>query len=69
MTEKANTPATANAKAEKKLTFAELAALPIGDLATHFKRIVRVDLAIAKPKNAFTASLQFNAKCGAGSRK
>ena len=60
---KANTPAKAPAAAEtKKLTFAELAALPIGDLATHLKKIVRVDLAVNKAKDAFTASLQFNAK-------
>ena len=57
---KANTPAQ---KAEtKKLTFAELAALPLGDLSTHLKKIVRVELAVNKAKDAFTASLQFNAK-------
>jgi hypothetical protein len=69
MPEKANTPVPANARAEKKLTFAELAALPIGDLTTHLKKIVRVDLAIAKARDAFTASLQFNAKCVAALKR
>jgi hypothetical protein len=68
---KANTPAPAQ-KAEpasEKLTFAVLAALPIGDLATHLKKIVRVDQAIAKAKDAFTTSLQFNAKCVAALKR
>jgi hypothetical protein len=67
---KANTPAKADAKAEtKKLTFAELAALPLGDLATHLQKIVRVERAIEKAKDAFTASLQFNAKCVAALKR
>ena len=55
---KPNTPAS---KAVK-LTFADLSKLPMGDLAAHLKKIVRVDLAIEKARDAFTASLQFNAK-------
>ncbi len=65
----AEKPNTAAPKAEKKLTFAELAALPIGDLATHLKKIVRVELAITKARDAFTASLQFNAKCVAALKR
>jgi hypothetical protein len=67
MVEKPNTPAPE--KAEKKLTFAELASMPLGDLATHLKKIVRVDSAIAKAKEAFTSSLQFNAKCVAALKR
>jgi hypothetical protein len=69
MADKPNTPAAASAKADKKLTFAELSALPIGDLATHLKKIVRVDLAITKARDAFTTSLQFNAKCVAALKR
>lgn len=58
----ANT-ANTSAKAEtKKLTFEELSKLPVGDLATFLKKIVRVELAVTKAKDAFTSSLQFNAK-------
>ena len=67
MVEKPNTPAPQ--KAEKKLTFAELASMPLGDLATHLKKIVRVDSAIAKAKEAFTSTLQFNAKCVAALKR
>jgi hypothetical protein len=67
MVEKPNTPASQ--QAEKKLTFAELASMPLGDLATHLKKIVRVDSAIAKAKEAFTSSLQFNAKCVAALKR
>jgi len=55
---KPNTPA----QKAVKLTFADLSKLPMGDLAAHLKKIVRVDLAIEKARDAFTASLQFNAK-------
>jgi hypothetical protein len=68
MVEKPNT-AVPQSGTEKKLTFAELASMPLGDLATHLKKIVRVDSAIAKAKEAFTSSLQFNAKCVAALKR
>ncbi len=46
----------------KKLTFAELTSLTVADLTPHLKKIVRVDHAVAKARDAFTASLQFSAK-------
>jgi len=50
-------------KAEKKLmSYAELAALKVGDLATFLKKIVAVDHAVNKAKDAFVRGLQFNAK-------
>jgi hypothetical protein len=53
----------------KKLTFAELAALPLGELATHLKKIVVVEKAITKAKDAFSSSLHFNAKCVAALKR
>ena len=76
-TPKVNPPAdTPNAETPKvdpqetkKLTFAELASLPIGDLATHLKKIVCGDKAIEKARDAFSAALQFNAKCVAALKR
>ncbi|PWU21756.1 MAG: hypothetical protein C5B50_00960 [Verrucomicrobia bacterium] len=68
----ANVPANPQvpAKADaKKLTFAELIAMPIGDLATHLKKIVSVNAAVEKAKDAFSASLQFSAKCVAALKR
>jgi hypothetical protein len=53
---------TKKPETKKKLTFAELAALKIADLAGYLKKIVRVDEAITKAKDAFTSTLQFNGK-------
>ena len=72
-TPKAETPKAPAPKVEpketKKLTFAELASLPIGDLATHLKKIVCGDKAIEKARDAFSAALQFNAKCVAALKR
>jgi hypothetical protein len=68
MVAKPNTSVPQNGT-EKKLTFAELASMPLGDLASHLKKIVRVDHAIAKAKEVFTSSLQFNAKCVAALKR
>src|ERR1043166_1543741 len=76
-TPKVNPPAqTPNAETPKvdpqetkKLTFAELASLPIGDLATHLKKIVCGDKDIEKARDAFSAALQFNAKCVAALKR
>ena len=53
---------TKKPETKKKLTFAELAALKMADLAGYLKKIVRVDEAITKAKDAFTSTLQFNGK-------
>ena len=53
----------------KKLTFAELTKLPVGDLTVHLKKIVRVDAAVAKAKDAVVASLQFHGKCVAALKR
>jgi len=65
----ANKPKAAEPKAEKKLTFAELTSLAVGDLAVHLKRIVSVDQAVTKAKDVFTSSLQFHAKCVAALKR
>lgn len=59
-----------NAKKEtKKLTFAELTAMKLGDLCTHLKKIVRIDTAITKAKEAFTSTLHFHGKCVAALKR
>jgi hypothetical protein len=47
---------------QKPMTFAELAAMKAADLATFCKKIVRVDSAIEKAKEALTKNLKFFAK-------
>ena len=53
------TPAKADTQ---KLTFADLAAMKVGELSTFLKKIVAVDHAVSKAKDAFVKGLQFNAK-------
>ncbi|HVM50967.1 MAG TPA: hypothetical protein VMU04_23265 [Candidatus Acidoferrum sp.] len=74
----AATPVVAPAAAEtpeaqtpraKKLTFADLVALKVGDLATHLKQIVKLDTALSTAKETFVTSLQFNAKVVAALRR
>jgi hypothetical protein len=49
--------------AQKKLTtYAELLLLKVAELATYCKKIVRVDQAIEKAKEAFAKNLKFNSK-------
>ena len=60
MADKPNTSAQAETK--KPMTFAELTALKVGELATFLKKIVTLDKAMAKAKDAFVGKLQFNAK-------
>jgi len=54
--------ATPKTVTEKLMTYAELAALKVGDLATYLKKIVSQDAAMSKAKETFVKGLQFNAK-------
>jgi hypothetical protein len=47
---------------EKLMSYAELAALKVGELATYLKKIVTQDAAMTKAKETFVKSLQFHAK-------
>jgi hypothetical protein len=60
MADKPNTPAKADTK--KLMTYADLVALTVADLANYCKKIVRVDVAITKAKDAFKKNLKLNAK-------
>jgi hypothetical protein len=64
----AETPQAQTPKANK-LTFADLVALKVGDLATHLKQIVKMDTAVNSAKETFVKSLQFNAKVVAALRR
>lgn len=67
MADKPNTPAKADTK--KPMTFAEFAAMTVADLAVFCKKIVRVDQAIVKAKEAFTKGLKQNAKAVAALKR
>jgi len=67
MADKPNTPAKADTK--KPMTFAEFAAMTVADLAVYCKKIVRVDQAIVKARDAFTKGLKQNAKAVAALKR
>lgn len=56
-------------EAKKQLTFAELTALPPGDLFTYATGTVKLETAVEKAQTKFTESLQFSAKIVAAMKR